>query len=288
MGLFNNIDLAREIEDIKIKGTKEYIANQQKISPFYKDDCLALNGKGYVFYIGDYFFSIGFGLKEEVSPLDIELIEKFALNRMKSPRMHFEVTPYSDELFLTLLQEKGYTLDHFLSVWVLDLETWTPTGISFKSDEVSIIRVAPNQADEWASTVAAGIAKDNMATEDSKESIRCFLNVPDTEAFLLKEKGLSVAGGFLMLNGQLGEMFLTSTIHSHRGKGYQNLLIEERIKYAKSRGCAYLTVTTKPNNTSARNMERNGFKLGYNKVIMKSPLLKSVKNKVEFNEMVRK
>ncbi|NHC40656.1 GNAT family N-acetyltransferase [Bacillus sp. MM2020_1] len=58
---------------------------------------------------------------------------------------------------------------------------------------------------------------------------------------------------------------------NNRGRGYQNLLIEERINYAKSKGCTYLTVTTKPNNTSARNMERSGFKLAYNKVIMKGP-----------------
>lgn len=239
---------------------------------------MALDEKGCVFCTGDYFFSVGFGLEEEVSMADIDLIENFALNRKISPRMHFEVTPYSDPLFLTILQEKGYTLDHFLSVWVLDLEAWTPPDTSFKSDEVSIGRVAPDQAFEWAETVAAGIAEDNTATEDSIESVRCFFNVPDTAAFLLQDNGQSAAGGFLMLNGQLGELFLTSTIHSYRGKGYQNLLIEERMKYAKSRGCRYLTVTTKPNNTSARNMERNGFQLGYNKAIMKSPLLESVKN----------
>lgn len=278
MGLFNNIDLAREIENIKIKGTKEYIADRKKISPLYESDYLALNGKGCAFCTEDYFFSVGFGINEKVLLSDIELIESFALNRKISPRMHFEVTPYGDPLFLTILQEKGYTLDHFLSVWVLDLEAWEPTAASFKSDVVSIIKVAPDQAYEWAKTVASGIAEDNAPTEGSIESVRCFFNVPDTAAFMVKENGQSAAGGFIMLNGQLGELFLTSTIHSHRGKGYQNLLIEERMKFAKSRGCKYLTATTKPNNTSARNMERNGFKLVYNKAIMKSPLLNSEKN----------
>lgn len=136
---------------------------------------------------------------------------------------------------------------------------------------------------DWAKTVALGFSKDNTATEDSIESVKSFLSVTDTEAFLVKENGLSAAGGFLKLHGHLGEMFLTSTIHSHRGKRYQNLLIEERIKFAKAQGCKFVTVTTNPNNTSARNMERNGFKLGYNKAVMRSPLLNSVKNKDEFN-----
>jgi hypothetical protein len=283
MRLFNNIDLAREIEDIKIRGTKEYITIRKEISPEYMGDYLALNGKGYVFCMDDYFFSVGFGLKEEVSLSDIELIENFALNRNKSPQVHFEVTPYSDQLFLGILQKKSYTLDHFLSVWVLDLEAWTPGSNDLKRNEVSIKRVTPDQSYEWAKTVALGFAKDNVATEDSIESIKCFLNVPDTEAFVVMENNISVAGGFLMLNGQLGEMFLTSTINSERGKGYQNLLIEERLKSAKSKGCKYITVTTKPNNASARNMERNGFKLGYNKAVLKSSLLNSIKEKDEIN-----
>ncbi|QIZ08051.1 GNAT family N-acetyltransferase [Priestia megaterium] len=127
---------------------------------------------------------------------------------------------------------------------------------------------------EWARTVALGFSSDQNTTEDSIESVRGFINLSHSAAFLLKEKEESVAGGFVAISDQLGEMFLTSTIQTHRGRGYQNVLIEERINYAKSKGCTHLTVATKPNNTSARNMERNGFKLAYNKVIMKSSLFK--------------
>ena len=273
MSLFNNIDLARKIENIKIKGTKEYIMKRKKISPSYNGDCFALEGMGNVFCMEDYCFGVGFGLNEEVLSSDIEIIENSILKKDFFSHIQFELTPYTNQQFLGILQERGYTLDHFLAVWVLNLEEWKPRNISLKSDKISIKRVTPDESYEWARTVALGLSSDENTTKDSIESVRCFLNLSNSDAFLLKEDEVGVAGGFLAINDQLGEMFLTSTIHPYRGKGYQNLLIEERIKYAKSKGCTHLTVTTKPNDTSARNMERNGFALVYNKVIMKSPLL---------------
>lgn len=273
MSLFNNIDLAKKIENIKIKGTKEYIIKRKKISPSYNGDYFALEGKGNVFCMDGYCFSVGFGLIEEILISDIEMIENYIRKKGIASHIHFELTPYINQPSLKILQERGYTLDHFLAVWVLNLEEWQPGNDNLKSDKVSIIRVTPDESYEWARTVALGFSSDENTTKDSIESVRCFLNLSNSDAFLLKENDVSVAGGFLAINNQLGEMFLTSTIHSYRGKRYQNSLIEERIKYAKSKGCTHLTVTTKPNNTSARNMERNGFKLVYNKVIMKSPLL---------------
>lgn len=273
MNLFNNEDLARKIEDIKIKGTKEYITKRKKIAPTYNGDYFSLDERDYAFFMDGYCFGVGFGLNGEILSKDIEMIENFNRKKGVCSHIHFELTPYSSQPFLILLQEKEYTLDNFLAVWALNLEEWKPSKANLKSDKVSIIKVTPNDSYEWARTVAIGFSSNENATEESIESVRCFLNLSNSVAFLLKEDQSSVAGGFLAINDHLGEMFLTSTIHSHRGKRYQNLLIEERIKYAISKGCTHLTVTTKPNNTSARNMERNGFKLVYNKVIMKSPLL---------------
>lgn len=273
MNLFNNKYLARKIEDIKIKGTKEYITKRKKTAPTYYGDYFSLDERGTAFLMDGYCFCVGFGLNGEILSEDIEMIDNFYRKKGVSSHIHFELTPYSSQQFIMLLQEKGYTLDDFLAVWVLDLGEWNSSQSHLKSDKVSIIKVTSKDSYEWARTVAIGFLNNEKVKEESIESNRCFISLSNSVAFLLKENETSVAGGLLAINEQLGEMFLTSTIPSHRGKMYQNLLIEERIKYAKSKGCTHLTVTTKPNNTSARNMERNGFKLAYNKVIMKSPLI---------------
>lgn len=270
----NNEGLARKIEEIKIQGTMEYIINRKKLSPTYNGDYLSLDGRGTVFQMDNYCFGVGFGLNGDVLSSDIERVENFIRKKENCSNIHLELTPFSDQTLLKILQESGYTLEQFLAVWVLKLEDWNPNKGNLRNDEVSIVKVGAEESYEWARTVALGFSSDQNTTEDSIESVRGFLNLSHSAAFLLKEKEESVAGGFVAISDQLGEMFLTSTIQTHRGRGYQNLLIEERIKYALSKGCTHLTVTTKPNNTSARNMVRNGFKLAYNKAIMKSSLFK--------------
>jgi hypothetical protein len=153
------------------------------------------------------------------------MIENFLRRKESCSTIHFELTPFCHQPLVTILQERGYTLDHFLAVWVLNLEEWKPRKGNAKSEKVSIQRVTDDESYEWARTVALGISSDNSTTEDSIESVRCFSQLSTTVAFLLKENGECAAGGNLAIAGQLGEMFLTSTIHSHRGKGYQNLLI---------------------------------------------------------------
>ncbi len=273
MSSITNIDLARKIEGIKRQGTKEYIIYRKKRSPLYNGDYISLDEKGDVFCIDNYCFGVGFGINDEVLSNDIDMIENYIQSKENCSNIHFEITALCNQSLLTILQQRGYTLNHFLAVWVLNLKEWNPREGNSKSENVSIEKVTVNESYEWARTVALGNSSDNKTTEYSIESVRCFSKLTNSVAFLLKENGESAAGGNLAITDQLGEMFLTSTLQSHRGKGYQNLLIEERIKYAISRGCTHLTVTTQPYNTSARNMERNGFKVLYNKAIMKSPLL---------------
>jgi GNAT superfamily N-acetyltransferase len=271
LNLLNDKDLARKIEDIKLQGTKGYINQRRKMSPPYNGDFVSFKGKGDVFYMNDYCFGIGFGLNGDVLTSDIEAAEDFARRNANCSTVHFELSPFCNQSLLAILQERGYTLDHFLAVWILYLDDWGPTKDRSKIGDVSLVKVTANESYEWARTVALGFSSDSHTTEESIESVRCFLNLPNSAAFLLKEKEKGVAGGNLAITDKLGEMFLTSTLESHRGKGYQNLLIEERIRFAKSKGCTHMTVTTKPNTSSARNMEKNGFKLIYNKAIMKSP-----------------
>lgn len=272
MSLFNNMDLVRKIENSKIQGTTEYINYRKLITPSYNGEYLSLDAKGTMFHMDGYCFGVGFGLNDELLVSDLDHIEDFINKQEASATIHFEVTPFVDQSFLLVLQERGYTLDQFLAVWVLNLEDWKPNNWKSKSEHVSIIKVTSEDSYDWAHTVALGNSDDNLATKESIESVKCFLSVSNSTAFLLKENEVSVAGAHLAITEQLGEMFLTGTIASHRGKGYQNLLIEERIYYAISKGCTHLAVTTKPNTTSARNMERNGFQLIYNKAIMKSPM----------------
>lgn len=273
MTVFNNKELAKKIESIKRKGTKAYIGKQRERSSYTHSDCLSLDGKGDFFCTGSLSFGVGFGMEDPIVKSDIELIEEFVRKKEGVSNVRFELTPFCEPLLLAFLQERGYTLERFMAVWVLELAFWKGEENSNKNSTVVIEEVAGEECYDWAWTVALGISKDRTASEETMEATRTFLEVPGNTGFLLKENGRNAAGGTLAIDGMIGELFLASTVQEYRGRGFQNRLIEERIRYAKAQGCTYLTVTTEPGSVSARNMERNGFGLLYNKAVLKSQSL---------------
>lgn len=273
MTVFNNKELAKKIEAIKSKGTKAYIGKQQEKSRLIQSDCLSLKGKGDFFCTGSLSFGVGFGIGDSIVKSDMELIEEFVRKKEGVSHARFELTPFCEPLLLALLQERGYTMERFMAVWVLESALWIGEAKGNENNAVVIEEVAGEECYEWARTVALGISNDRTASEETMEATRTFLEVPGNTGFLLKENGRSAAGGTLAIDGTLGELFLASTVREFRGKGFQNRLIEERIRYAKNQGCTHLTVTTEPGSVSSRNMERNGFHLLYNKAVLRSQAL---------------
>jgi GNAT superfamily N-acetyltransferase len=269
----NNKELARKIENIKRRGTKEFILQQKEANPYAEAQFLPFKGKGDLFCTGNASFGVGFGMEEAVVHKDLEAMEEFVRNLKRIPYIQFELTPFCDPLLIRLLQERRYTLDHFLSVWVLELDGWQPPENLSQDRAVTIQEVAGEEKFEWAWTVALGISEDGTVSEEAMESTRIFLDVPSNAGFLLQENGKSAAGGTLAIDGPLAELFLASTVKTFRGRGYQNLLIQERLRHAKTKGCTHAAVTTKPDTASARNMERSGFQLMYNKAVLRSPAI---------------
>ena len=273
MAVINNRALAKTVEDLKILGTKRYMDIQREASSFYIGNYYSLESKGDIFYTSEYCYGLGFGLDGEVLAADLEALERYIVSRNISSHLHLEITPFCPQPFLALLQEKGYTLDHFLAVWILETDQWEPKINDGVNLDLSIVQVDESSSFDWAWTVALGISADHTVNEEAMESVRAFYEVPNNTAFLLKEGEENVAGATIAIEGELAELFLTGTIKPFRERGHQNRLIEERIRFAKNQGCKYVTVTTKPGTSSSRNMEMNGFKLMYHRAVLKSPLI---------------
>lgn len=261
------LELARRIERIKAEGTSAYI-RYRKQTPPYEGAELHVEGKGHVFKMGNMSFAVGFGLNRPTSFYDLHQMEKWVRGKNVS-RLHIEVCPLADDSLLRLLQERNYTLDHFLDVWTLDL---TQHESSSSSNQVEKVR--EDTLNEWAYAVAAGFAESGTILQETIETAKGFYALKDNKAYLVREENRIVAGGILAIQDGMGELFLTSTVPAYRQKGYQTQLILERIAEAKAIGCDVLTVTTKVDSASGRNMERLGFQPFYQKAVMKSPILK--------------
>lgn len=264
----NRLELARRIERIKADGTSAYIKHRKQTPP-YEGSELVVENKGHVFRMGNTSFAVGFGLNRPTSFYDLHQMEKWVRGKNVS-RLHIEVSPLADMSLIRLLQERNYTLDHFLDVWLLDVTTFDLAPF----DTTAIEQVHGDNVDEWAKAVATGFAETGSILQETIDTAKGFYALAENQAFLVRENGEAVAGGILAVQDGMGELFLTSTIPKHRGKGYQMQLILGRIAAAKSAGCQYVTVTTKVDTTSGRNMERLGFTPFYQKAVMKSPILK--------------
>lgn len=262
------LELARRIERIKAEGTSAYIRHRKQTPP-YEGSELIVENKGHVFRMGNTSFAVGFGLNRPTSFYDLHQMEKWVRGKSVS-RLHIEVCPLADMSLIRLLQERNYTLDHFLDVWLLDVNTFELP----ESESNRVERVHADNVNEWARAIAQGFAETGSVLQETIETAKGFYALPENQAFLVREDEKAVAGGILAVQDRMGELFLTSTIPDHRGKGYQTQLIVERVSAAKAIGCEYVTVTTKADTASGRNMERLGFTPFYQKAVMKSPILK--------------
>lgn len=151
-GMFNDVELAKKIEGTKIKGTKEDIRKRKEKSPLYAGDYVELDEMGHAFCLDDSVFCVGLGFNEDISLNDIEVIERFAHEKS----VQIELTPYSCQALLVILQEKCYTLDHFLAVWVLDLKQWEPSNTRVNSGDVAVLEVTPDESYDWARKLRRG------------------------------------------------------------------------------------------------------------------------------------
>jgi GNAT superfamily N-acetyltransferase len=81
--------------------------------------------------------------------------------------------------------------------------------------------------------------------------------------FLAELDGKQIAAGALSIDGEIALLAGASTIPSARRQGAQNALLEQRLRYAATRGCTVAMMTTQCGSGSQRNAERHGFRIAY-------------------------
>ena len=71
--------------------------------------------------------------------------------------------------------------------------------------------------------------------------------------------------------GCVGELYIASTLPAFRRRGVQAALLRARLAAARDAGCALVFVGARLANTSARNVERAGFRLAFTKATFARP-----------------
>ena len=83
------------------------------------------------------------------------------------------------------------------------------------------------------------------------------------------EKSEAASVSKLFIRNQIGFLAWGYTTKPHRGKGHHKLHVSERVRAAFSRGCEIVFSVTDFNIPSAMNLQKCGFRLAYNYLLLK-------------------
>jgi GNAT superfamily N-acetyltransferase len=157
----------------------------------------------------------------------------------------------------------GYALDYQERIQARELtDDLTPSPLP---PGVAIERVTPATHDSFARTL-------NVGYELPEEHVRGYifastLGQPNWLHYLVTVDGQPASASVLFISERVADLFVATTRPEWRGRGAQRALIERRLHDGQRAGCDLATSQTGTANASPRNMQRNGFRALYERLI---------------------
>lgn len=208
----------------------------------------------------------GFGMNGPVSEEDLEAVELLYRGIGVFPEIN--LCAFAHPSAREALDRMGWTVCAEMSVYVLSLQEYEEKE---KVEEICITHASAEEYPSFIETSVAGFGYN--ATPDQLDLFQTLASAAtlraDTRLYLARINGqIAGAAGMALITtplGRVAELYIDSTVPECRGKGVQAALLRTRLDEAKKEGIDLATVTTWPTGTSARNVERVGFELGYRK-----------------------
>jgi ribosomal protein S18 acetylase RimI-like enzyme len=208
----------------------------------------------------------GLGMRGAVDPAALQALESDYAARGLG--VEIDLCPHAAAGMLALLAGRGYVVNAFSNTYARTLDDLPATGRADPGIAVLEGRAAADrfvdasvagfslQADPRPRDLLVALARIAHARQDTGLFVAC---VDDRVA---GSAGLSVTQTPL---GPVGELYIASTLPEFRGRGVQTALLRARLAAARAAGCALAVVMARPQNVSARNTERAGFRLAFTK-----------------------
>src|SRR6185369_13252407 len=131
-----------------------------------------------------------------------------------------------------------------------------------RNEQIKVRVVDKDEVDLWSKTSAEGW-REFTEVADFLTELNQVIAHASGSSFLAELDGQPIATGRLTIAGDVALLAGASTVPSARRQGAQNALLEERLRYAATRGCTVAMMVTLPGSGSQRNSERNGFRIAY-------------------------
>ena len=260
-------DVARRIEVAQAKGT---VLTVGRLRDTYDDDRYgseALAGGWLLFAPPDVPLWGGKALGFE--PLDdptIAHVEAAFFDRAMDAWI--EICPLADKALDGRLAARGYVSKPSCQVYVRRAEA--PFHRVASDIEVEPVDKTDDGAvDHFATTVASGF-KGGKYPDDWNTTIASFA-ARTRDAYLARIDGETAGGGVVTIEDGLARFVCMSTLPAFRQRGVQRALMQVRLDCARARGADTIFVQCEPGSPTARNAERLGFRLAYEKTVRIRP-----------------
>jgi GNAT superfamily N-acetyltransferase len=256
---FADIDLAQRLERTEARSNANFVEARVEAFPDLGAQWIEVAG-AYAMFDGvgsPLTQTFGLGVFQPVEATELDQLEEFF--QSKGAEVFHEVCPMADKSVFTSLNERGYQPIEFSNVLYRpitpDLRLHEPSGIKVRV-------VEKDDTELWAQTAFEGWSEFTEVADFLRDLGQVTVRSKSL-SFLAELEGKPVATGALTISGDVALLAGASTIPAARRQGAQLALLEERLRYAASRGCTIGMMVALPGSGSQRNAERHGFRIAY-------------------------
>jgi ribosomal protein S18 acetylase RimI-like enzyme len=209
---------------------------------------------------------MGLGLNGEVTEREFDTLEAFFRDR--GCRVEIEVCPLADESMLRLLGERGYRVFEWTNVLVQPIGR--EASFAKPAHDLQIRRAREQDTGDIIRILSRCFLEQDETTAQAEDLFGTVLSVPGASWFVATLDGVTAGCAGIFIYDGSALLAGAATLPTYRGRGIQNTLSRERLRFAAASGCDLVIVMTKPGSISQRNAERQGFQVVYTRSKMAS------------------
>ncbi|MDX2030859.1 MAG: GNAT family N-acetyltransferase [Blastocatellia bacterium] len=263
---FSDLALSRRLERTEGQSNVDFVATRAELMP-ETGACWIEAGGAYAMFDGPtspLTQTFGLGLFEELTPVTLDTIEAFFLER-GAPVFH-EISAIAATPMLPMLNERGYLPIELTSVMFRPIHRGIQLSAQL-NDQIQV-RMVETEEDQqiWAQTSARGWSELPELSDFILEISRISVKRPNTASFTAELDGRPIATGALNLCDGVALLAGASTIPEGRRQGAQLALLDQRLRHAAEQGCDLAMMCALPGSASQRNAERQGFRIAYTRI----------------------
>lgn len=210
---------------------------------------------------------LAMGLRGPMSDAELDAMERH-LRPDGRGAAQLEVCPFVDPTLNALLAARGYRVNEWQLVWTCPIPEAPAAPAAPPDDRLAVRRTRPGEEDLFFRCVLSGFLETEDVPEAALALMRPAAYAEGMELYLALLGDEPIGGASLARVGGVAFVNGCGVRPAFRRHGAQGVLLRTRLARAHELGCTVGYSATLPGTTSRRNMERNGFRVAYPKIVM--------------------